>query len=527
MSPTPVHGDPGGQASAGATLATGAALNTLVFISSNLRGIFTFLVARLLGGAVLGTFGVAWAVADLASKFGTLGLDYSVMAFVARSEAAGDRRGSRQVQRAATSAALKGGLAVALVGGALALASGRVLGVREDLAWATGVMLLGVPGIVLYRVSNGLSRGMKVMRHDLYSRGLTESLVTTAALLLAYAAGARLLAPVLAAITGTLASGLLAWALATRLYSRPRDQGADESPQAAARHAPRDDAATAIPGRNAADGLMRASIPIAVYDLLNIGIMRVDVIMLGLFVGRAPDVTLETVGIYAACVEVAGGLRKLSQAFTPILTPVLAEQLAGEQRREAESSYGYVARWMLAILLPAIVVLAVSGGPLLRIFGSGFERGAPWLAVAGAACALNAFVGIGETILMIQRPTWNVINTTIAFIAAVGLNLVLIPRFGAMGAAAGMLVPYAIQGALRGFEIAYLLKWAWPWRTLLRPWTATLVALPVPVVVRSLGGGLLVDTAAGVLFVAAYLGSWRVIGLEPEDRAVLARLRGR
>ncbi|MGE3178951.1 MAG: hypothetical protein AB7O32_15885, partial [Vicinamibacterales bacterium] len=54
-------------AASGATLATGAVLNTLAFLGSNLRAIFTFLVARLLGGPVLGTFGVAWAVADLAS----------------------------------------------------------------------------------------------------------------------------------------------------------------------------------------------------------------------------------------------------------------------------------------------------------------------------------------------------------------------------------------------------------------------------------------------------------------------------
>lgn len=512
MSATPSRAGSGGHATAGTTLATGAALNTLVFLSSNLRALFTFLVARLLGGPILGTFGVAWAVADLASKFGTLGLDYSVMAFVARSEAAGDRPGSRRIMRAALSASAKGSLSMAIAGGGLVLVSGHAFGIREDLALATAVMLIGVPGIVLYRVSNGLSRGMKVMQHDLYSRGLTESLVTTGALIAAYALGARLLAPVLAAITGTLASGVLAWSLATRLYSRAPSGG---------------DTADGHTRTDAAAGLLRASIPIAVYDLLNIGIMRIDVIMLGLFVGRAPGVTLETVGIYAACVEIAGGLRKLSQAFTPILTPILAEQLAGARRQEAESSYGYVARWMLAVLLPAIVVLAVSGGALLRIFGSGFERGAPWLAVAGAACALNAFVGLGETILMIERPTWNVFNTAVAFVAAVALNLVLIPKFGAMGAAAGMLVPYVIQGALRGFEIGYLLRWSWPWRALLRPWMATLIALPVPLIVRSLGDGLMVESVAGLLFVAAYLASWKVIGLEPEDRAVLARLRGR
>ena len=56
----------------GTTLATGAVLNTLAFLSSNLRAIFTFLVARLLGGPALGTFGVAWAVADGSVRPGPL-----------------------------------------------------------------------------------------------------------------------------------------------------------------------------------------------------------------------------------------------------------------------------------------------------------------------------------------------------------------------------------------------------------------------------------------------------------------------
>ena len=59
----------------GAALARGAFVNTLAFLASNLRGIFTFLVARLLGGAALGTFGLAWATTDLVSKIGTFGFE--------------------------------------------------------------------------------------------------------------------------------------------------------------------------------------------------------------------------------------------------------------------------------------------------------------------------------------------------------------------------------------------------------------------------------------------------------------------
>jgi len=62
----------------GAELKRGAILNTTATLASNLRGIFTFLVARLLGPAALGTFSVAWANTDLASKIAVFGLDNAI-----------------------------------------------------------------------------------------------------------------------------------------------------------------------------------------------------------------------------------------------------------------------------------------------------------------------------------------------------------------------------------------------------------------------------------------------------------------
>src|SRR5947208_14165230 len=175
---------------------------------------------------------------------------------------------------------------------------------------------------------------MEVTHHDISSRGLTESLGTAAALLLVLALGSRALAPEIAAIGGTLASGLVAFSLARPLFAAARGAG---------RKSQRD-----LPA------LVRASSPIAVYDLLNLGVMQIDVIMLGLYVGRARGVTLETLGIYAAAVEVAGGLRKVNQAFTPIFTPVVARQIAAGDDTDAEAAYGYLARWTLATRLPVV-----------------------------------------------------------------------------------------------------------------------------------------------------------------------------
>src|SRR5437762_8680571 len=70
----------------GAELKRGAVLNTIAMLASNLRGVFIFLVARLLGPAALGTFSVAWANTDLASKIAVFGLDNAITTFIARSD---------------------------------------------------------------------------------------------------------------------------------------------------------------------------------------------------------------------------------------------------------------------------------------------------------------------------------------------------------------------------------------------------------------------------------------------------------
>src|SRR5207237_10713177 len=66
--PPPAADAPARVDKTGAELKRGAYLNTIAMLASNFRGIFTFLVARLLGPDALGTFSVAWANNDLPRK---------------------------------------------------------------------------------------------------------------------------------------------------------------------------------------------------------------------------------------------------------------------------------------------------------------------------------------------------------------------------------------------------------------------------------------------------------------------------
>src|SRR5438093_1734909 len=212
--PPPAEDAPARVDETGVELKRGAFLNTIAMLASNFRGIFTFLVARMLGPAALGIFSVAWSTTDIISKIGVLGLDNAITTFIARSEAMGDRARSRALFRIAVVLGIVQSIITAgIVILALRFFNNR-LHVQPQMVSALALVLCAMPGLALYRISTAISRGMKVMQHDIYSRGMTEPIATTLAFLLALAVGFKESSPEVAAIVGTAASGLIALALA-------------------------------------------------------------------------------------------------------------------------------------------------------------------------------------------------------------------------------------------------------------------------------------------------------------------------
>jgi O-antigen/teichoic acid export membrane protein len=474
----------------GVELKRGAFLNTIAMLASNFRGIFTFLVARLLGPAALGLYSVAWSTTDIISKIGVLGLDNAITTFIARSEAVGDRARSRALFRVAVIL----GVAQSVVTAGLVIIGLRFfnnrLHVQSQMVSALALVLCAMPGLALYRISTAVSRGMKVMQHDIYSRGMTEPIVTTLAFLLAFAVGFKESSPEVAAIVGSAASGLIAVALASTLFRNIPADADVGSPFAEAR------------------SLIAYAAPISVYQLINAFIARLDLLMLGYFVGRAPGVTLATVGIYSAVIGTANGLRKVNQTFNPIFAPVVAGMTATGDHETAAATYARLAQWMLWILLPLVAVLSLAGGTILLIYGPAFQQGGVWLGIVALASATNAFVSLGETVIMVQRPHLNLLHSLITCAVAAGGLLWLIPRFGAMGAAVGILLPYIVQGILRYATLRWVFHWKDSWSDIRPPLVAAGIAFIPALLCRTFLGGIAGQVISASAFLAVFGVQW-------------------
>ena len=474
----------------GAELKRGAVANAIAMLASNFRGIFTFLIARLLGPAVLGTFSVAWATTDLLTRAGMFALDATTTTFIARAEAAGDHARSRSLFRLAVAMAVSQCTLVAVI----AIAAIRIFGARFGLdptvATAVCVMLCAMPGVALYRINTAVSRGMKVMRHDIFSRGVAETIGTTVAFLIVFSFGLTTLAPQVAGIIGTALSGMVAFGLAWSLF----------------RSAP---PPIEFSWRAEAKRLWNFAAPISAYDLLNAFIVRSDVIMLACFIGRAPGVTLPTVGVYGLVVEVAGGLRKVNQIFNPIFAPVVAGMTQDGEQERAASAFSRVAQWMLWILLPALAVMALAGPLILGIYGPAFRQGSVWLIIVALACGTNTFVGLAETVIMVQKPRLNLFNSSIACVVALGGNVWLIGRFGVIGAAFGILIPYLVLGILRYRTLRSVFRWRNPWSDVGAPLLAAAICLVPALLLRWALVGLAGQVSATLIFLAIYFLFWR------------------
>jgi hypothetical protein len=137
--------------------------------------------------------------------------------------------------------------------------------------------------------------------------------------------------------------------------------------------------------------------------------------------------------------------------------------------------------------------------------------------------AANSFAGLVETLLMIERPTLNLANaiTTVGVQTVAGL--LLIPKFGVMGAVIAMAAGFAAQGVLRFVELKHVFGWAWPWRSLLRPLAAFTIAF-TPAAILRVAGGTRVEIVSGLLFLLLYAAAWYRLGADPADRLVWRRL---
>jgi O-antigen/teichoic acid export membrane protein len=139
------------------------------------------------------------------------------------------------------------------------------------------------------------------------------------------------------------------------------------------------------------------------------------------------------------------GVAALQQA----LSPLVSKLLAGGNRAMAETVYQTATVWMMCLSWPIYLVSASFSGPLLRLFGEGYQAGHQVVTILALAMLFATACGPADSVLLMAGRSWlSLWNTTTALVLSIGLNLVLIPTAGITGAAVTWAVATIVRNIL-------------------------------------------------------------------------------
>ncbi len=180
------------------------------------------------------------------------------------------------------------------------------------------------------------------------------------------------------------------------------------------------------------------SLPIAITTFLSIAILRVDVFVLKALKGPV-DVALFNIPyvfIYTLII--------IPQSFVSVIFPILCKLGNAEERNRFIFGYQKAFKFLYIVSLPISVMLTCFSNEILQFtYGEKFLTSALSLKIMGLSvvflflCTLNTF-----SLISLQKQRLGTISTAFAFFLNLMLDLVLIPKYGYIGASIATSVSY-------------------------------------------------------------------------------------
>jgi O-antigen/teichoic acid export membrane protein len=466
--------------------------------NTGIKFLTQIVLCRLLGASGFGLYSLALVISQVGELFAGMGLESGSIRYVSIHHGEGDAGRLKGVLLHSLAVPLVGGLVLATALFILAEPLARDVFDEPGLAIALRIVAIAMPFGAVMTVLGFASTGFGVTHYLAAVWTLHPTLNLVLATVLC-AAGAG----VIGAASAWTASGLVGAVVAFAFIRRAWPELTS----------------AAIRPVFALHRLLAFSLPLALGNLLWLVLLWTDVLALGYFS------TADDVGIYRATSQTSLLLTLIIVSINTIFAPMIAGLLNRKEHRQTREVFQTSARWSLTATVPIFLVLAVLGGQVLRIFGAGFEVGAVPLLILAIGQLVTAGTGsCGQVLVMSGHQYLKLFGDLGMAVMNVVLNILLIPRWGLVGAAVATAVSVAAVHVLRLVQVWWVLRlspYNWRFLKILLP---GLAAGACGMVTRPWLDGwhyLAALTAGGAAMMIVYGLLLFVSGLEPEDRSIL------
>jgi O-antigen/teichoic acid export membrane protein len=234
-----------------------------------------------------------------------------------------------------------------------------------------------------------------------------------------------------------------------------------------------------------------------------------------------------TVALFGAALALAQLPLLIYNAFSYRFSPVISRLWQQGDLSALDGMLKSVTRWVAMLAVPLYAVAIALPASLLQIYGPGYDEAAGALAILTIATLVNSLAGpVERALIMTGRARLEMATNVAATIVTLGLALVVIPRFGLIGAAISALVYAILRNAAKSYLVRRTMGITALSVRLLGPIAAALLAsVPVAIVGNttsvgsSLGGTMLLGLALVGLYAILLV---RLIGIPRADRRILA-----
>jgi O-antigen/teichoic acid export membrane protein len=198
-------------------------------------------------------------------------------------------------------------------------------------------------------------------------------------------------------------------------------------------------------------GFWRFATPRGLAAIFQVLILWLDSLLIGVF--RAPG----EVAIYTTSTRCVLLASFVTIAITQAVTPQIGEFVARGEMGRAEGVFRTATVWGMLLTWPLLLTLAIFAPVVLAIFGPMYAQGQTAVVILALSMMIGVACGpVDWVLLMAGKSSWNLINTAVALCLNVGLNLVLIPRFGIVGAAIAWAVSIIVNNVAPLIEVMRL-----------------------------------------------------------------------
>lgn len=399
-----------------------------------LGSVNTILLARFLGAGTFGLFSLGLSVFAIITAISMFGLGDGVIRFVSyyKAKARDDK----------VKSTIWFGLNFCLI---LSVSSAILLFFlaekisihvfdKEDLKIVLQIFSIALPFYVLSQILAAPMTGFKEVKYPVYIQGIAMTLAKILVFLSFIYVGYRLYGAIIAFIIASFLGIILSlWIIQKRLFPIFRS-GIESAPI----------------GKE----LFLYSWPLTLSTFTVLIFSHSDVLLLGYFKAS------EDVGIYSVALSIAILLGFVLRSFASIFFPVISELYAKEDISELSRVYKVTTRWSFLITLPAFLfIIFFSREILWLLFGSNYITGSTTLIILAFGFFLSTVAGLTGYVLNAIGKTKVTFGAMLSgSLCNVGLNILLIPPFGIVGAAIGTAVGLVIRMTLGLFFLYRIMK---------------------------------------------------------------------